>query len=187
MLLLLFLAAGLLAGFVRGGRLGNLGQMPLRHGWLAVLALVGQGVAFSPVGGLFPVLTAPLYLTSNLLLFLPVAFNIHLAGMRLFGLGLLCNALVISLNGGYMPVSPAAQRLAGLEQRAEILEAQGRHYNTVLMTADTRLTFLGDIIPWPLLPIPFRNVYSLGDFLIGGGGFWLVVRGMGRERASPDS
>ncbi len=180
------MAAGLLVGLVRGGRLGNLGQMRLRQGWLAILALGSQLIAFSPLTSSFSAVDAPLYLVSNLILMVAVGLNLHLGGMRLLGLGLLCNALVIGLNGGYMPVSPAAQRMAGLERWAETLEAQGRHSNTVLMTADTPLAFLGDVIPWPL-PIPFRNVYSVGDFLIGVGGFWLVARGMGRERASPDS
>lgn len=184
MLLLLFLAAGLVVGWVRGGRLHNLGQLPLRHGWLALLALVGEVAAFSPLVELVPSLTAPLYLASNLVLFLAVAFNLSLAGIRLLGLGLLCNALVIGLNGGYMPVSPAAQRLAGLEERAKLLEEQGHYMNTVVMTEDTRLPLLGDIIPWPL-PLPFRNVYSLGDFLIGLGGFWLVMGGMRAKARGP--
>lgn len=184
MLLLLFLVVGLLVGFARGGRLNSLGHLPIRHAWLALLALGGQVVAFSSLTEALPSLTPPLYLASNLILLLAVGLNLHLGGVRLLGLGLLCNVLVIGLNGGYMPVSTAAQRLAGLEQWAERLEEQGRYSNTVPMTGDTRLPFLGDVIPWPL-PIPFRNVYSLGDFFIGLGGFWLVVRGMGRKPTNP--
>lgn len=180
MLLLLFLAAGLLVGFARGGRLSNFSRLPLRHAWLALLALASQIAAFSPLAQLTSDLSAPIYLASNAILILAVVINLRLGGMRLLGVGLLCNALVIGLNGGYMPVSSASQRLAGLEHWAERLEEQGRYSNTVLMTEDTRLPVLGDVIPWPW-PIPFRNVYSVGDFLIGLGGFWLVVRGMGEK------
>ncbi len=77
------------------------------------------------------------------------------------------------LNGGYMPVSPAARALAGLP---ELVPGQIAN-NVVGMGPDTQLYFLTDIFAIPK-GIPRSNAFSIGDILIAAGAVWLTQRVM---------
>lgn len=91
------------------------------------------------------------------------------------GFGLLLNLAVIAANGGYMPASAEALRRAGFSSVAQALEAGTRQGNTVLMSAKTRLNFLGD---WLFLPawVPLSSAFSLGDVLLGIGAAAFLTR-----------
>ena len=78
--------------------------------------------------------------------------------------GMAANAVAIVANGGKMPVSPDAARAAGIEV--------GAHSNVQL--GGDRLTFLGDVFALPH-QLPFANVFSVGDLLIGIGMMVLIV------------
>jgi hypothetical protein len=171
-LAIFLLAAGVLAGLARGGRLTNIAQAKLR---LPGLIFVGLGLqiagelaaAFvypelrSGAGGLALLAISYAFLIAFLLI------NIRLPGTALIGLGLALNLAVILLNGG-MPVSADASRAAGTDS-AQFLEASVKH---VPMGPDTDLWFLGDVIPLP----GFRTVISAGDVILGVGVFLLVQR-----------
>jgi hypothetical protein len=81
-------------------------------------------------------------------------------GTGLLGLGFALNFAVIAANGA-MPVSPAALEHAGRDG----LEG-GTIVKHELMSPDTRLDLLGDVIP---IPPPGGVVLSAGDivFLVG--------------------
>jgi len=180
MFLLLALLSGLIVGWARGGSFVKLAQLPLRYSWLILIAFLLQIVVFSSQ---FESLVwsdrlAPaLYIFSILLLLLAVGLNLSLSGMKVFGLGLLLNFLVITANVGYMPVPLDNLTQAGMTQRAELLRAEGHLSNSTVLTSETRLPFLTDIF---LLPscLPFSNVFSIGDVFIGIGAFILVLQAM---------
>lgn len=183
MFLLLFLLLGILFGLLSGGSFARLARIPFRYAWLVPLAFLLQILIFSSS---FEVwrgdITPWLYLLSILLLILAVALNLSLPGMKLLGLGLLLNLLVIMANGGRMPASLEGLAQAGLVERAEAIRAVGSSSNLVALTGETRLPFLADIFflpPW----FPLRNVFSLGDVLIGLGAFFFIWQGM-REKIS---
>lgn len=94
-----------------------------------------------------------------LLLGLAFAVNLHEPGFLLAALGALLNGAAIFLNGGHMPVSPAAMERAGLGHLIPFLE-EARDGLHVLMDEGTRLSFLGDWIPLP------GKVVSPGDVLL---------------------
>ncbi|MER3481505.1 MAG: hypothetical protein C4327_13845 [Meiothermus sp.] len=89
--------------------------------------------------------------------------NLHLKSLWFVWLGLWANTLVILANHGHMPVSAEALRQAGLSHLEPALRNTYDAVHT-LMGEQTRLWFLGDVIPVPLEI--FRNVMSLGDVLL---------------------
>ena len=187
MLLLLALLCGLIVGWARGGSLVKLAQLPLRHSWLILIAFLLQIFAFSPRFeglGWSDHLGPGLHIFSNLLLLLAVGLNLSLSGMKIFGLGLILNFLVIAANGGYMPVPLDNLTRAGMAQRAELLRAKRYLSNSTVLTSETRLPFLADIFFVPSC-LPFSNVFSIGDVFIGIGAFILVLQAMqGRNSTS---
>ncbi|MGD0997555.1 MAG: DUF5317 domain-containing protein [Thermoleophilia bacterium] len=175
LVLVIALAGGLRAGAALGGSIGNLEHVTLRLPWTAVVALLLQVVAFSPLSRPLPDMARVImHVTSYGLLLAFVAANLRRAPIVCFGLGVLANTIAIALNGGYMPASAAALRFAGLS------ESSRPHNNSELAGAATQLRFLGDILAVPHW-LPLANVFSVGDCLIAIGLAWLVADGMRRS------
>jgi hypothetical protein len=176
------LALAIVAGYLARGRLKNLEHIGLRWWWLAI---AGLGIQFLPLpegdaGTDLLVRTGVLALSYALLLVFAVA-NVRLPGMPLIAIGLLCNAVVITVNGG-MPVSVEA--LAETDQ-AEVIaaledEGSDKHHR---LDDDDDLTFLADVI---VIPQPIGAVVSVGDLLAYAGLIWLIVAAM-RARAPRSS
>jgi len=167
-ILFVFLAAIAFA-LARGGRLANLANIRLRFFYLLFAPLVLQLLAFSPFGANLPRGVPYIYLCSLLVGGIVVWFNRSLPGFPLLFAGLLCNLLVITLNGGFMPVSMAARAVAGQTPFS------GVYNNVTAMTSGTLLWFLADLIPLPGW-LPLSNVFSLGDVLITLGGTIFILR-----------
>jgi hypothetical protein len=81
-------------------------------------------------------------------------------GMALIAIGFTLNVLVILANGG-MPVSPDAIAFLGGDPSTAVIA--GKHH---LMTADTILPWLGDVIP---VPRPASIIISVGDIVLVAG------------------
>ncbi len=181
MILLWAVLIGLFIGFLRRGSLQKLGRLRLHGLWLILGALIIQILIF-PLGPREPLVrwgTNYLHLLSYLLLMGFILLNRHYWEFLVMGAGLGLNLLVVAFNGGYMPASAAALRYAGLEKVATTLERGLHHGNTVLMTAKTKLNFLGD---WLALPagVPLANAFSVGDLILALGVILLLARRMAR-------
>lgn len=175
MILLVILAVALLLSLLMGGSLRALAQVNLRCGFLVLLAIGVQILIFSPWWAMMvgrALWGRLLYLVSLFLLLVVVWFNRRVPGFALLGLGLLSNTLVIAANGGRMPVSLAALRIAGIAASRAEFETL-RVTNSALMGGQTPLWFLGDIFALPNA-VPFSNVFSIGDVCITLGGVWFV-------------
>ena len=174
-LAVLLLGVGVLWGLAQGGKLNRLGEVEFRFPWL-VFAGLGLQIGAELLGafiypGLGNSLAGLLILAlsySCLIAFL--VFNLKHSGALVIGAGLALNLLVILLNQS-MPVSIRAARAAGIES-VRFLEAAVKHQ---VMSGGTRLSFLGDVIPVPII----GTVVSVGDILIGVGMFILVSRIVG--------
>lgn len=175
---LLSLVVGLGIGWLRRGSLFNLGDLPVRGLWMVALAfgarlLVSRGLMGA---GVFGGLTSDVLAASYLSLLVFVAVNRRLPGMGLSGAGAILNLAVIFANGGRMPVSGAALAAFGANGAIARL-AQGRDPVHSLITPDTRLPFLADVLYLPP-PVPLKEMFSVGDVLIGLAIVSLVQAGM---------
>ncbi|HWB65339.1 MAG TPA: DUF5317 family protein [Mycobacteriales bacterium] len=173
--MVLLLAAAI--GWLAGGSWVALVALPLRDRWLVAVAVAAQlaGAAISSATGRGYV--AGLALSA----FVALAFclrNLRIAGVPLVAAGLICNAVVVGLNGS-MPVSIDAAARANVPILSIATGSDPRH--SVAGTGST-LRILGDVIP---VPLPIRpEVVSPGDTLVAAGlAEWLVL-GM-RRRAQP--
>jgi hypothetical protein len=148
--------AGLIAGFVTGGRLHHVGERTFRWWGLLPVGLVCQVVAerFDVPGGF------ALVVVSYAALMAFAAANLRHVGMGVALIGLSLNALVILVNAG-MPVRAeaiVAAEIADWDELETLDYGAKRH----LEEKDDRLTFLGDIVPVPLL----GEVLSFGDLIL---------------------
>lgn len=156
-------------------------QVPnLRWVWLVVLAFVPQFFAFvlpaTRSSFSSPWIGVVLVSSQLLLLFFSIA-NIRQPGFWLLGLGLVLNLLVISLNGGMMPISP--DTLQHLYPNAatgvwQIGQRFGVGKDIVLPTAQTVLWFLSDCLTLPDW-VAYKLAFSAGDVLIAAGAFWMLL------------
>lgn len=158
--ILLVLVVSLVVGAARGGKLRNLTEIRVIGWWLLPLSfLILTASSFTPED--MGQLGVGLVLASYLPLLLFVWLNRELTGLWIAGVGVLMNFTVIAMNGG-MPVLEEAARIAG-ETGQLVLDS--KH---VLLTDETTLPFMADVIPLP------GAVVSLGDvFLAIGVGVFL--------------
>jgi len=180
MFILYAVLIGLLAGLVLGGRPAGLGALTFRWGWLVVAGFAVQVVLFSaPVTERIGSLGVPLYVGSTAVVLAALLRNMSLPGLPVVALGALSNMAAIATNGGYMPADPGA--LAALGRSPETV------YSNSAVISHPALQPLTDIFALPH-PIPFANVFSVGDILIGVGVVIVIVvamrRGPGREPAN---
>ncbi len=156
------LALAVSVSWLRGGRLRNVAHVRLTAAWLLFAGVaiqvavdVAAGRQLLPDAGLSGWV---LLLCSQLLVVAFLVRNRALPGTRLVATGLLLNAVVMAANRA-MPVDPAAIAALGIDGAAV---APGKH---TLMTADTHLPWLADIIPVPWL----RSILSVGDLVLAVG------------------
>jgi len=106
--------------------------------------------------------------------------NRDLGGVKLIGLGLLLNFLVMVANGGFMPITPDALARIGYDGNVAQMETGyivGRTKNVVAEPGDAMLWFLSDIMVIPR-PFPIPTALSLGDVLIVSGVFLFLRESM---------
>jgi Family of unknown function (DUF5317) len=161
MFLLPVVALGVLIGFAFGGRLGRLADVRLRAPWLFYLAIALQLLAF-------PSLVMPWHAGQSLATALSIGsygclvavflLNVRLRGLAIAGGGMLLNLAAILSNGGHMPALPSALRDAGLFYSGV--------YNNSVAEKSPNLAWFVDRWAAPGW-MPYANVFSVGDVLIG--------------------
>ena len=157
-------------GFVGAVLRSRLGRRrlppPCLHGLgLVSAAFLPQAVAFYLPGLLqLPDMWASVGLiVSQMGLLIFAGINRHHTGMRAMGIGLALNMLVITLNGGWMPISP--ETLVRLEPLTTAEDwAVGSRFGTskdkVLPSTQTHLAWLADRFVLPLEG-PCRVAFSI--------------------------
>ena len=157
MLLVVTAIALLVTVPLAGGRLTRLADIRIRAVWAVLLAAAIQvGISDVVPGGSHWVHVALNIASYGLDAYFLFA-NRRLAGVPIVALGAGLNVLAITSNGGVMPASATALRIAGIDPRA------GFDNSAHLLHA--HLAFLGDVIPVPG-PWPIGNVLSIGDLTI---------------------
>lgn len=164
-LVVVTLAVAVVVSLLRGGSFRRLTDAELGWTWLLFVGvaiqvavdlaagrdLLGVGAAYAGIA------------LSQVAVLAWVVVNRELPGMALIGAGLLMNVVVIAANGA-MPVDAAAIERLGI---GAVEVAPGKHE---LMTPDTRLPWLADVLPVP----PLRTIVSIGDVVLAVGVALLV-------------
>jgi hypothetical protein len=159
-MLIVYCVVGLLASaLLAGGRPSRLAGLDLRRTWLVFLALGVQVLIVSVVPGRLHGIHAPLHLASYGLLAGFAWSNRAVAGVPVIAFGALCNFAAITANGGVMPASGAALRIAGMPAD------YGDAYANSAVVDGAHLAWLGDVFAIPH-GWPASNVFSIGDVLI---------------------
>lgn len=180
MVLVFAVVLGVAAGVVRTWLGSRRLQPPHLQLWVLVpFAFLPQLLAFRLPVALMQLSVewaAAALISSQLALLVFVWVNRREAGFWLLGLGLAANLLVISLNGGLMPITPEMAARVWTDAPSDFIQVGhrlGSGKNIVRLAEQTRLWFLSDIFfatYW--FPIYFRAVFSIGDVLIAFGSFW---------------
>ena len=176
MILVLLAGLCLVSVPLTGGSLRRLGELRFRLAWAAPVALYLQVLIITIAPSGQRSLHVAIHIASYALIAVVLYANLGLPGMKLIGLGAGANILAIILNGGVMPASATAVRLAHLD-------THGGFQNSAPV-AHPILLWLGDVIP---VPGPLPNTLSVGDCLILLGTLVLLHRSCGRRSATSAS
>jgi Family of unknown function (DUF5317) len=167
---------GIVAGYLIGGRLDNLGHVRFRLGWVAVIALAIQLVLFSAVADGWPAeLVRGGYVGSTALVLAVVIANIRLTGVPLVVLGALSNLVAVVANGGAMPAGAGALAALGF--------GVGGHTSSIALEHPA-FEPLTDVYAMPAW-MPMANIFSVGDVVIGIGVVVAIAAAMRPADPSP--
>jgi hypothetical protein len=183
MILALAVVVGLIASLIRyrGSALDRIAAISLRCTWLVLLALALQVPLLRAPAGLRQQIGVQqvVFLASHLLLLAFVGLNWRSTAVKIVGLGVVCNLIVILANGGLMPITP--ETLVQINQGSSLAQwPSGAHYgyskDIILPRQGTALWLLSDIL---VLPPPFLwpTAFSLGDLIIAIG-ITLLLQGV---------
>ncbi len=172
--LLTFSLLGTAVALLRGGSFAAWARAHVYWSSVALASLGLQLVMFYP-----PIDRLPLVIN-----FGPVVWTVCLAALcavqvrnaiaqptlrsawTIAALGAGLNVLVVAANGGYMPQSEAAHIVTRGRPQTSSQTSEPQLRNVLPMSSETRLNWLGDVIPEPAW-LPKNNVISVGDLLLG--------------------
>ena len=173
MFILYAIPIGLALGFALGGRPAGLARLEFRWPWVLMAGLFIQLILFTDyvaarIGDLGPAI----YVASTAAVFAGVLRNARIPGMALVALGAASNLVAIVANGGYMPAGAAAMAALG--------KIDPTLYSNSAVVARPALELLTDIFALPAW-VPFANIFSVGDVLIGFGVIVVIAASMRGE------
>jgi len=180
---------GLIVGLIRGGIFGalrGLSQLRLAAGWIFPLLLIFQFVFFYFQGRNEELqqYTGISIMVIYVIGLLFIALNRNQPGFKTIFVGVFLNFLVMVLNGGAMPVSLEAAAALG-QYYVDVLQDNDVVFKHAMLMEDTRLPFLGDIIPI-VAPYPREMVISIGDIVMNIGIFIFLQHVMTRSKSLPE-
>lgn len=158
MFILYAIPVGIGIGYLLGGRISRLGELRLRWIPLMLLGLMVQIVLFSDLGGRIAGDRGPVvYVVSTVIVLVAVLRNVMVPGVAIIALGAASNLAAIAANGGWMPADAAALASVG-----GLVDG----YINSIVVPDPALAPLTDLFALPSW-LPWANVFSVGDVLIG--------------------
>lgn len=186
-LLLASLGSAIAIVWLRGGGLGELGDVKFVFWWMIPTVAAVQSVLIR-----VPYTDTRLpwwhprpyaMLVSYVVLWCAVWLNQRLPGMRIVLAGITLNLIVIAANGGYMPVRPEALARIGYGEVAYQMQPGSivlGSKDVVLPTQQAPLWMLGDVLVIPE-PFPQPTAMSIGDVLLAVGVFLFITQAARRQ------
>ena len=176
-MLTLGIFVGLILGLAAGGSLANLASIRLRWIWALSLAVILRFLTEAALAAgvdIVEALRVPLLAAAFGILLAGLWANRSYPGLSIAFVGILSNAVVILVNGGYMPIWQPSLEIAGF-QPSDVHSAIH-----VILPPQLDADFLLHLGPFSdIIPIPFpviQNVASVGDvFLTAGLAFFLFA------------
>lgn len=156
----------------------DLFNIKLQKTWLIVVAFALQTLTrLMGVNGIDFVVKYSLIIQTAVfaLLFLCFWFNKKYIGLWFIGLGASLNALVMTVNGGRMPVGLEAMQKAGIQAVTDAI-LSGSDNKHIVLSETTKLGFLADIIYLPGVLGWGIGVLSIGDAIVALGIFMFVFQ-----------
>ena len=150
-----------------GRSLAPLAHFTIRRSWVVWAAMLMQ-LPITLIPNFPSTLGQVVHIFSFALAGLFVWSNRHLPGELVIAAGGLMNLIAIAANGGTMPASAWAWRIAGFPPPTE-------SFGNSSPVPSARLPWLGDVFAVPA-SWPFSNVFSVGDLVIIVGLTYLVHR-----------
>ncbi|NLP14174.1 MAG: DUF5317 domain-containing protein [Clostridium sp.] len=154
----------------------DLFNVKLQKTWLIVVAFAFQtATRLMGINGVGFVVKYSLIIQAVVfaLLFLCFWFNKKYIGLWFIGFGASLNALVMTINGGKMPVSLEAMQKADIQTLTDMV-LSGSDNKHVVLSETTKLGFLADIIYLPGVLGWGIGVLSIGDVIVALGLFIFV-------------
>ena len=189
-LLLVSVVLSITVAWIRGGKLGQLGDITFRWWWAVPLVALAQSIvvrfAYSPRQMQVWHPRPTVMIVSYVALWAIVWRNRRLPGMWIVLVGVTFNLLAIAANGGYMPITAdaLAQISAGsTAYQMPVGSVIAGSKDILVSRQQAYFWMLGDVLVIPK-PFPWPTAMSVGDIMLSVGVFWLVVRTM---RPSPNS
>jgi hypothetical protein len=148
---------GILTVPLARGHLSALGTVRLKLVPLIFAALALQLVLTAVAPGGFAGLHRVLHVGSYAMIAAFLVANRHITGMAIVAFGTALNLTAIVVNGGVMPASRHAMKIAGINPTDGFMNSTA--------VAHPKLQPLGDVLAVPKA-WPLHNVYSVGDIVI---------------------
>ena len=179
----------LIVGKIKGGSISKLENLHIRGWYLLVISFSLEILSLffitktnnhlaNIIGSSFFYIHILIYL----LLIIGIFMNFKEMGFKIIFFGSILNFFAIAFNKGRMPVSINALNDAKLYDQLDLLYSH-RIITHTLITENTKMNFLGDIIPITR-PYPFPKIISIGDILISLGIFVLIYSYMIKKEAA---
>jgi hypothetical protein len=170
------IVAAIALGYILGGRIRNLENIMLRGVYLIFISFgLELTIVMCMRKGLLRIGTTTFLLdvVMYLILLIFVMLNRSNICIIIMGVGFLLNAIPIFLNGGAMPVSQEAIKIAGLNSN---IGSEGLY---TIIDSSTRMWFLGDVIPISFIS---NFIVSIGDIFTAIGLILLIIIGMKKKK-----
>lgn len=170
------IVAAIALGYILGGRIRNLENITLRAVYLIFIAFgLELAIVMCMRKGLLRIGTTTFLLdvVMYLILLIFIILNRKNFCIIIMGVGFLLNSIPIFLNGGAMPVSQEAIKIAGLSSN---ISSEGLY---TIIDSSTKFWFLGDVIP---ISFVSSFIVSIGDIFTAIGLVLLIITGMKKNK-----
>jgi hypothetical protein len=162
-----------------GGKFSNFATLNYKGGLWVAFALLLQFIGVNFLKTTQPTVAGILIIAGFVILLYAVWLNRQFPGMPVVFAGIFLNLLVVSFNGGLMPITKEVlEQINGSNTLVAVTDPNSPATHVTVKTKtgileDPKLLFLGDII---VIPFPWgKSAVSIGDIVMAVGMTWFCI------------